>query len=764
MKKAVIVVSGVLLLALLSLLPQPQYHSDDSRILFSSQNELLRVWLNENEQYRFPKSSRISDKYKTAVLHFEDKRFYRHWGIDFFAVMRAAKQNLSAKRIESGASTITMQLARLQNPSKRTFAAKLKEAHTALRMELWFSKDEIFEEYASLVPMGGNIIGIETASWRFFGHSAEELTWAEAALLALLPNKPSALNLKKERDNLLRRRNILLQSLAKSGAIDAETLYSAIHEPLPQGNTVWKFKTPHYAEAVASLFPGEKILQGTIDENIQNHLEKSAKEYGIKLKEYSHVNVSVLITETVTGKIRGYLGSLDYYDAFSKGMIDGIRAHRSTGSTLKPFLYGLAMEKRQLSNKSLLEDIPVWYRGFSPQNADKHFSGLVTLEDALTRSLNVPAVNILADYGVENFYDRLQEAGLKKLFRSPEDYGLSLILGGAEASLAELTPLYSMLMNDGKRTDLKWLESESDSNDERLLQEITAFHIREILTNVKRPGFEEYSVYFNNHIPVAWKTGTSYGSRDAWAIGVNAEWTIGVWVGNFEGGSVNGLSGASSAAPLLFTLFNTLSDPKKELWKDFPFHADYETIRICTLSGYKASEFCPHTVDYQSAKSNDKPFICPFHQKIIVSKKYGYEVCSLCWDADDTLHVTEARYSAAVRNELRKIGREPTAETVHNPLCKAKNETLPFSIRYPEFGARLFLPGRDAVSEMGFVALAAHKERNAELQWFLNGIYLGNTRENHNMAITAPGGEHRLGVQDSLGRYSEVKFRVSRRN
>ncbi len=400
------------------------------------------------------------------------------------------------------------------------------------------------------------------------------------------------------------------------------------------------------------------------------------------------------------------------------------------------------MEKRQLSNKSLLEDIPVWYRGFSPQNADKRFNGLVTLEEALTRSLNVPAVNLLANYGVENFYDWLQNAGLKKLFRSPEDYGLSLILGGAEASLAELSPLYSMLMNDGKFTPLKWLESEPDSSSKPLLQEVTAFHIREILTNVKRPGFEEYSVYFNNHIPVAWKTGTSYGSRDAWT----------------------GLSGASTAAPLLFTLFNTLSDSKKELWKGFPEHANYETIRICTLSGYKASEFCPHTQEFHAAKTNEKPLICPFHHGVIVSRTHGYEVCSLCWDADDTLHITEARYSAAVRNELRKIGREPPAEITHNPLCKAQNEALPFSIRYPEPGARLFLPKEDAVTEMGFVALAAHKERNAGLQWFLNGMYLGNTRENHSMAITAPGGEHRLGVQDSLGRYAEVQFRISRRH
>jgi penicillin-binding protein 1C len=754
-----------LILFFLSLLFPPKSDNDYSRILFDRHGELLRVWLNENEQYQFPQSEKFSEKYKAAVLHFEDKRFNWHFGIDPIAIIRAIKQNAQAKRIESGASTITMQIARLKKPKKRTFFAKLMETHLAFRMELWKSKDEIFAEYASLAPMGGNIVGAETACWRFFGHGAEEITWSEAALLALLPNRPSALNLEKEREKLLERRNNLLKSLAKAGYMNTETLNSALQESLPKVNADWRFKAPHYAEATLALFPNQNILHGTIDSKIQVQLERIAKNYGQKINEYSNVNISVLITETKTGKIRGYLGSLNYYDSLSKGMIDGVRAHRSTGSIMKPFLYALAIERGPYTPESLIEDIPTWFRGFSPQNSDKSFSGILPLKEALIRSLNVPAVKILSDYGVEDFHFWLKNAGLGGLSRSSESYGLSLILGGGEASLQELVPLYSMLANEGKKTELKWIESKildtSDSQkSEQLLQTVTAYHIKEILTSVKRPDFEQYHLQFNNHIPVAWKTGTSYGSRDAWAIGVNEQWTIGVWIGNFAGGSVANLSGSSSAAPLLFSLFNNLSDNKRELWKEFPKDANFEKVEICELSGYKAKPICPHKKNIMLPVNRMQSKTCSFHKEIIISKNTGFEVCSLCWNVEDTLHIVEERYPPPVRGELRKTGREPKAETLHNPHCLAKKEEIQFSIIYPENGARLFLPSGDVLNTMGFIAVAAHKQREAELQWFLNGMFLGNTKGNHKMAVTVGSGEHRIGVQDSLGIYLEARFRV----
>ena len=750
MKIAVISCVIIATLLFLSLLIPIKDSDDYSRILYSSQGSVLRVWLNEREQYQFPLSEKISDKYKIAVLHFEDKRFNSHFGVDLFAVVRAIKQNFQAKKIKSGASTITMQLARLRNPSKRTFFAKLKETHFALRIELQKSKDEIFSEYAAIAPFGGNIVGIETAAQRFFGRSAETLTWSEAALLAILPNRPSAINLEKERPRLLERRNNLLKSLSKAGFISGETLNTVLQEPLPKKNSEWRFKTPHYAEAAALLFPDEKILHGTIDDNVQEKLEFIAKDYGKKITQYSDVNISVLAVESTTGKIRGYLGSLDYYDSLARGMIDGIRSRRSTGSTLKPFLYALAIERGPYTPSSLIEDIPSYFVGFSPQNSDKKFSGVVPLRDALTLSLNVPAVRVLADLDVENFYYWLKHAGLKGLFRNADDYGLSLILGGGEASLSELVPLYSMLMNDGKQTELKWLENEKENKSKQLLQEVTAYHIREILTDVK----------MLKNVPVAWKTGTSYGSRDAWAIGFNEQWTIGVWVGNFKGGSINGLSGANTAAPLLFSLLNDLSDNKKEMWRGFPKNSDYENIEVCELSGYRANEFCPSKKIIPLPVNRQKNAKCNFHKRTIISKSTGFEVCSMCWDVNDTMSVVEENYSAAVRSELRKSGREPKAQILHNPNCLAQTVTLPFSVTYPENGARLFLPSEDALSKMGFVALAAHTQRDAELQWFLDGSFLGTSKDSHKMPINIGSGIHRLGIQDSLGRYAEISFTV----
>jgi len=721
-----------------TLLIPPQIQSDCSKILFDSQGELLRVWLNKDEQYRFPKSEKISDKYKTAVLHFEDKRFNYHLGIDPIAVARAVKQNLQAGKIASGASTITMQIARLQNPRNRTFFAKLRETHTALRMEIWMSKEKIFAEYASIAPMGGNVVGVETACWRFFGHSSEQLTWAEAALLALLPNKPSALNLTKEREALLKRRNNLLKSLIK----DESILSAALEEPLPKINANWRFKTPHYAEAVLSLFSEQTVLHGTIDSKVQERLERIARNYGKKIREYSNINLSVLIAETKTGKIRGYLGSLDYYDTLSKGMIDGVRAHRSTGSILKPFLYALAIERGPYTPYSLVEDIPTWFRGFSPYNADRSFSGIVPLKDALSRSLNVPAVRILSDYGVEDFHFWLKSAGLKGLFRSPEHYGLSLILGGGEASLQELVPLYSMLMNDGKRTDLVWIENFNSEKNEQLLQPITSYHIRQMLVATEAP--------------TSWKSGTSYGSRDAWAVGGNEQWTIGVWVGNFAGGSIPDMSGSATAAPLLFSLFNNLTTT----FAKTAMPANAENVEICELSGYKAKQFCPHKKNAQLPINQMQNKTCSFHKEIIISKSSGFQVCSLCWDMEDTLRVVEEHYTPAIRREMRKLGKEPKSEPLHNPLCPAKKEEIQFSIIYPENEARLFLPSSDALSSMGFVAIAAHKQRDAELHWFLNGEFLGSTKGEHKMAVTIGSGEHRVGVQDSLGVYLETRFRV----
>jgi penicillin-binding protein 1C len=737
---------------------ETQPSDDSSRVLLDSEKKLVRVWLNEAGQYKFPADGDYAKKYYTAVTYFEDRRFSWHIGIDPIAVVRAIVQNIQAGKIKSGASTLTMQAARLRNPRNRTWWAKFVEAHTALRMELQWSKSRIFAEYASRAPMGGNVVGVETACWRFFGHGSGQMTWAEAALLALLPNRPSALNLARSRNTLLKRRNTLLQALFKEGHFDHFTLNSALAEPLPNASSPWKFRSPHYGEFMARTYP-QKRLQGTLDPKIQSQVERLADLRGNALRMHSDVNISILVVETQTGKIRGYLGSLGYFDTLSQGMVDGVLARRSTGSTLKPFLFGLALERGPYTPNTLLLDVPTWYGGFSPQNSDPVFSGLVPMHEALARSLNAPAVSVLADYGVDEFHYWLQNAGLQ-LFRTPEAYGLPLILGGAEASLAELVPLYAMLMQDGVRTPLRWTESDLPVKADTLLSPAASYAVREMLTSVLRPDIDMYHAWFDHQVPVAWKTGTSYGARDGWAIGTNAQWTIGVWVGNFKGGGVPGLSGSGTAAPLLFSLFNTLTDRLKPMWKSKPLASYFKPVEICALSGFPATDACSVTVKMDVPYKQQQHMGCPYHQKIIRSKTSGHRVNSDCWDVADTVQSLIESWPATVRAQWRLRGIEPSAEPQLDPKCAKLSKIAPFSWIYPPSGSRIYIPQKTEVSSAGFIARVAHREPQATLQWFLDGTPVGETKGEHKLAITTKTGTHKLVVQDPSGRYKETQFSV----
>jgi penicillin-binding protein 1C len=753
---------GVLLFVLSLAIPVDPGRQDGSRVLLDAKGGLVRVWLDAAGQYRFPADGRYSPKYYAAVTHFEDRRFAWHPGIDVVAVGRAVIQNLRAGRVVSGASTLTMQAARLRNPRARTWWAKLVEAHTALRMEWQWGKHRVFAEYASRVPMGGNVVGVETACWRFFGHSSAEMTWAEAALLALLPNRPSALNLERSRDRLLQRRDRLLRQLAAEGLLDSVALATALAEPLPTGAAPWRFRSPHYAEVMERMHEASR-MQGTLDPQVQETLERIAALRGQALRAYSDLNMAVLIVETQSGKVRGYLGSMAYYDTLSRGMVDGVLARRSTGSTLKPFLYGLALARGPYTPATLLEDVPAWYGGFSPQNADLNFSGLVPMREALARSLNVPAVRVLSDYGVEEFYHWLKGAGLGGLFRTPEGYGLPLILGGAEASLAELVPLYAMLLRDGVRTSLVWTENGVDKKQQdTLLPPAAAYQVRDMLTSVLRPDIDMYHAWFDHQVPVAWKTGTSYGSRDGWAIGANSQWTIGVWVGNFRGGEVPGLSGGGTAAPLLFSLFNALSDRNRSLWPPMPPVSAFQTLEVCDRTGYPAGTACPRRHRELVPREQRQWAACPYHKAVILSRRDGGLVHSGCWDLADTVHGVLETWPAAVRAVWRQQGQEPPPEPVAAPACASVSDDAPFSWIYPAPGTRIYLPRDNENSEAGFIARVAHRQKDVTLYWFLDGIALGETTGEHKIAVRAATGEHRLVAQDSEGRNRQTRFSVRR--
>jgi len=757
-------------LAVWFILPVGRLFPDEySTLVFDTHGKLLHATLAGDEQYRFPlEAVQLPEKYVTAVLASEDRRFYRHPGVDPLALANAAATNLKTGKRLRGGSTITMQVVRLAHPKGRTYVNKAVECLAALKLSLHFSKEDVLRLYAAHVPMGGNIVGIQAASTIYFGKPADELTWAEAALFAVLPNAPSMISVERERHALLAKRNALLKKLFEEGVIDEVTCGASSEEPLPDAIRRLPFTAPHFSQYARAGHPRARVLTTTLDEEIQRRVVDAARLHRASLAHQGIPNLAVLVVETQTGKIRAYLGSQDFQDAESGGQVDGVQAHRSTGSLLKPFLIAKALDRGPFSMESRIQDVPTFYGTFAPQNASMEFSGLARLDDVLIQSLNVPSVRLLNAYGVYNFYDFLVDGGLGGLFRGPDGYGLSLILGGAEASLFELVQLYVALGNLGQFRPVEAIDrpaephtdrrsafepriaSAAGSNERRLFSQGAAWLVLNALTRLSRPGVEYYWEYFDNRIPVAWKTGTSYGQKDGWAIGVNKQWTIGVWAGNFTGEGNALLTGTGSAAPLLFTLFNTLTRHGEPGWVDEPTF-DLVDVVCCEESGFPAGPDCSRTFRSKRPRSAYAPGECPYHRRFLVDKATGRQVCSLCWKGVDTEWVTRFVVPPGVREIFTKTGRHADAVPVHAANCPDFHDDCRMELVYPVDGIKIFVPRDfDGVHEK-IVFSAKHQTPSTHVFWYLNGSLVGETVGTHECTVDLDPGAYTLTVQDEDG-------------
>ena len=759
LKNKRIYVPGLLLLVFLIAItwPMPSPFPDCySTLIFDSKNRLLRVFLAEDDQVRFPPpEGHLPAKYLACLLNYEDRRYYYHPGVDPIALAGALFTNLKSGERLRGGSTLTMQVARLSNPKARTYRNKFHEIWTALRLNLHFSKNRILREYAAHVPMGGNTVGIEAASYAYYGKSWDSLTWAEAALFVVLPNSPGQINLEKGRIRLMQKRNRLLQLMLMRGRIDSSTYLLSCREPLPEKETLLPFKAPHFTQWVKEIRQDCR-LKTTLDSRIQEGSESVAAGHYAVLRNLGVANLAVLVAETQTGNIRAYIGSQSFMDSLN-GQVDGVRAFRSTGSLLKPFLAALVIDRGPYTMQSVLLDVPTFYGTFAPQNASKRFSGLATVNQMLLHSLNVPAIRLLNWYGLEDFYSFLKSAGLKGLFRTASGYGLPLILGGAEASLEELVQCYLALGNMGKPVRLTPFENSHAHSDPARFSRGAAWLILNTLNQLSRPDAEYYWQYFNHQVPVAWKTGTSYGQKDGWAIGVNRQWTIGVWVGNFTGEGNASVSGAKSAAPLLFDLFNLWTDQDQPMWFDEP-QSDLAEISCCRQSGYPAGPNCPETVLLKRPVSAYLPGQCPYHEKIWIDQKSGRSVCSLCWQGTDTLCVLRYIVPPAVRDNLEKRSVPVDTIPAHLERCPAFHDKNRLEIIYPLNNIKVFIPrDLDGVHEK-VVFKVKHQQTHARCFWFLNDHYLDETVGNHSLAMDLDPGNYRLTVQDQEGFTKSVQF------
>ncbi|MEE9614549.1 MAG: penicillin-binding protein 1C [Thermodesulfobacteriota bacterium] len=771
-RQVVIAAAAIAGIAFWRCLPEPLFDEPSSSVLVSRSGELLGAKIAGDGQWRFSGLERVPGKFKTAIVQFEDKRFFHHPGVDPLALVRSLYLNLSEGRVVSGGSTLSMQAVRLsrKNP-ERSYTEKLVEMVLALRLELRYDKDEVLALYANHAPFGGNVVGLEAAAWRYFGRSPEELSWAEASTLAVLPNSPSLIHPGRNREQLKEKRDRLLGVLHKRGVIDGMQLKLARLEPLPGKPVPLPRIAPHLLETLLANNNGLAYrFESTVDKPLQLALSGIVQSHSRSLDLRGIGNAAALVLDNRNFEVLAYVGnSALSTDPASGHAVDIIRRPRSTGSILKPLLFAAMIDAGEILPKTLVPDLPTQYAGYMPENYDRTYRGAVPAQEALARSLNVPAIRMLKRHGVNRFYDYLEQMGMSTLHRRPADYGLTLILGGAEGTLWDLVGIYANMANIAKRATvtsrttysnpkLLWTESiESDRVVE--LTPAGAWLTLNALQEVTRPYEETHWKNFSSSRKIAWKTGTSYGLRDGWAIGSTSRHTVGVWVGNASGEGRPDLTGLSSAAPLLFDIFNRL-EPSP--WFSPPY-ASLKEVLVCKDDGYLAGGGCETEVQLAPIDSHFER-MSPYHRLVHMDKDATWRVHGICESVSDMEHRSwfvlppgQEFYYRRQHPEYRTL---PPYRKDCQEFVAASGKRAPIGFLYPNVGTRLYIPTDLAEKKGKTVFEAVHRDRGATLYWHLDDLYLGSTRTFHQMAFDIRPGIHRITVVDKEGNRLSRKFEV----
>lgn len=727
-------------------LPGQLFHVPYSTVVTDRNGELLGARIAFDGQWRFPPRNTTPDKIAQCLITFEDKHFYHHWGVNPLSVGRAFIQNIRNKRIVSGGSTLTMQTIRLARNESRTFGEKLIEMIWATRLEFRASKEEILSMYISHAPFGGNVVGLDAAAWRYFGHSAEDLSWAESAMLAVLPNAPAMIHLSKGRNTLLSKRNRLLKKLLEKKVIDSSTYELAISEPLPGEPHPLPQIAPHLVSRYYQKQNGE-YSRTTIDRGVQIQVEALAERWSNEFNRSDIRNLAILVIDLPSNQAVAYCGNVHFNRAQAGNQVDVIQAPRSTGSILKPFLYYAMLQEGSLLPDMLLPDIPVNINGFTPQNFSMQFEGAVPAAEALSRSLNIPAVTMLQKYGVTKFHYFLQQIGLKTINRPASHYGLSLILGGAEATLWDVTNAYARM---GRALLKENVQDESNPDWDRG----AVWQTFDALKEVNRPEEIEWKSIPSMQT-IAWKTGTSYGFRDAWAVGVTPRYAIGVWVGNATGEGKPGLVGALTAGPVLFDTFNLLpSSP----WFERPTGVFIEA-EVCRQSGHLKGRFCEETDTTLILPSGLRTEACTYHHLITVSADESHRIYENCANTEPTIQ--KSWFTLPPVQEWYYKQHHPEYKPL--PPFKAgcgedSFQTMQFI--YPPMNARILLPKQLDGKKGVLTVELAHSNPNATIFWHLDDTYQTQTQDFHKISLQPAPGKHSLTAVDSEGNTVSTTFFV----
>lgn len=754
-KRLGIFISGLFLLFFLLnwVFPLPD-KIEYSTIITDSKGEVVNAYLTSDQKWRMKTElEEISPLLRKTIIAKEDRYFYSHPGVNPIAVGRALFKNLFRMKTTSGASTITMQVARALEHRPRNLLSKLIETFRAFQLEWKYDKDEILQLYLNLVPYGGNIEGVKSASILYFKKNPDHLSLAEITALSIIPNRPSSLVIGRSNNKIVEERNRWLQKFADDNVFTAKEIEDALAEPL----TATRGTVPHYIPHLAYKLKSQSgpVVKTNIQLNTQLKTEKIVEDYVRSQRLKNIKNAAVIIIDNKTHKIISYLGSSNFNDTVDGGQVNGAAAVRQPGSTLKPLLYALCFDEGLLTPKSVLTDVAVNYEGYAPENYDKKFNGYVTVEYALEHSLNIPAVKSLKLLGQEKLIQKLAGCHFKQIQKDQRKLGLSMILGGCGTSLEELTSLFSSFANNGIYITPSFVQSDTIPRKTTVISPAANYMVNEILSKVSRPDFPLNWAATERMPKIAWKTGTSYGRRDAWSIGYNKNYTVGVWVGNFSGVGVADLSGANIATPLLFKIFNTIDYDSDEEWFAQPKDADIR--QVCSETGLLPAPHCTNLVTDNFIPLISSTKTCDNLQEIMISPDEKISYCKSC--APETgykkkwFKVIEPDMQAWMEENRILFEKIPP----HNPDCELIFKGNAPVINSPVNGTE-YLISKKNKEPLQLVCKTANDV--SKVYWYINNKFYKSCNSGEKQFFIPEEGPVKISCTDDKGRNRDIKITV----
>ncbi|MEW6511429.1 MAG: penicillin-binding protein 1C [Bacteroidota bacterium] len=746
--------AGFLVLSLLFPLPPLKPYSV---VVEDRDGRFLQAFLAADGAWRLRTSpAEIPPRIKEILIRREDRWFYYHPGINPLSVGRALVQNLLAGRRVSGASTITMQIARMLEPRERTYLSKVIEAFRAAQLELKYSKEELLETYLSMAPLGGNIEGLRSAALIYYQTPLERLNIAQLFDLILIPGDPNGLQPDRNPDRLFAERKRQAQEWIRRGLLTEtdsmiiwNTPASAVRHPLPR-------YAQHFTLRVKEQHPAGGDVRSSLHLPTQQAVERLLTSHLRPWKQRGVQNGAALVVRNATLDVLAYAGSEDFDDDASAGQVDAVRALRSPGSTLKPLLYAMCMDRGDLTPRTRLLDTPYDAEGFLAENYDGRYSGFVYADEALRRSLNVPMVRMLKRSGVSQFVEFAAAAGIRSLMEQQPRLGLSMILGGCGVTLEELVGAYAAFPRGGTRGRLRLVPSaENDADDEkRVWSSSAAWMVTEVLSGLDRPDIPNNFAAATNLPAVAFKTGTSYGRRDAWAVGYSSEYTVGVWVGNVSHKGNPELVGSAAAAPLLIDIFNSISSGHRTTILARP--KDIRGRLVCAVSGLARGPRCSRLIDDVCSAEHTVPRSCDMCREVLVSPNGSVAYCPGCAGNHSFRIAVREEYPPELIDFWRRSGIHYSLPPPHNPQCTKLFAGDGPAILSPSADMTYFLIARGqklVLQATSGIDVRAHA-------WYLDDAYIGKRSAGEKLFIAIGEGNHTITCADDRGRASTVHITV----